>query len=161
MGWSAGHQTRYEILSQALLEARRVLKEQAPRLIAFNDVVHELGDNQALPAPSGGTELAKAFAHPAMSEARRLVLLSDGGPAAPQRALAAGLALGMPIDVVFCGDRSDGQAIEFMRELARRTGGHFSLEPYVRPQAAERIAQTLARLIGSHEATKMLGQGSR
>lgn len=90
----------------------------------FSDDVY---DEQNIPEPNGGTNLAKVFRFLQNREfkAKRVVLVSDGLPDDESSALSEANKLFMPIDIIFIGDKgSKGE--RFMERLASATGGkHF------------------------------------
>ena len=156
MSWKAGTRTRIEVLRDALHQARDTIGDRHLRVFTFHSSVVQIKVDQQLPEPCGGTGLANALKHRGVSDAGGIVLLSDGCPNSPRDALEAAARLRCPIDVVFCGDPTDQHAVAFMRQLAKQTGGRFSLEPYEQPKASQRIAKSLTRLIGTSTSAKQL-----
>ena len=75
--------------------------------------------------PSGGTamerllELVKPFDGTGM----KFVLISDGEPYSEEATLAVASELTTPIDTIFIGDDSDFGGADFMRRLAKASGG--------------------------------------
>lgn len=78
----------------------------------------------SLPNRAGGsTAMHKAFKHLQMGRRfKKIVLISDGIPDAPDEALREAKALGQPINIIYIGPGGDeGEA--FMKRLAAETGG--------------------------------------
>lgn len=74
----------------------------------------------------GTTGLVKGlqFIKPAdMIPDMRFILISDGCPDDPTESLRLAKAFKNRIDVIFVGDESDSQAINFMNQLAEASGG--------------------------------------
>jgi len=84
-------------------------------------------NSDRIPEPDGTTNLASAlrFVKSVTPSPERIVLVSDGEPNSISDARKAASELGLPIDIIFIGNKGcEGE--KFMEELAKMTGGqHF------------------------------------
>ncbi len=84
-------------------------------------------NSDRIPEPDGTTNLASAlrFVKSVTPTPERIVLISDGEPNSISDSRKAAVELGLPIDIIFIGDKgSEGE--KFMEELAKMTNGqHF------------------------------------
>jgi hypothetical protein len=93
------------------------------KLFGFNVTVFEVERPENLPEPHGGTDLHVAFDQIAKYWPAQVILLSDGLPSSPEKALEAAAKLPGTIDAIFVGPESDRRGIEFMRRLTTANGG--------------------------------------
>lgn len=102
-------------------------------------------------SPCGGTNMADGLSLAIQQAPKRIILLSDGQPDSPDRALAVAdtaAVLGIKIDTVSIGEAGDA----LMKEIAKRTGGVWR-----RCTSPEQLAQhfmqleTRARLALEHK----------
>ena len=105
------------------------------------------------PEPTGGTDLTKAFQHVGQVPLTRLTLVTDGEPWDMDEAHRAGLALGVPISILFVGDDTDVQAVAFCQRLCLQTQGTFAKEPLTLA-SRPRISQTIQRMLGTGTSPK-------
>ncbi len=93
------------------------------RIITFGMLVNELDDPARLPAPAGGTPMAKALSVAQKYKPRKTIIVTDGMPTdGEENVRAAAQRLTGVIDAVYCGH--DGhKAAEFLQSLCRDTGG--------------------------------------
>lgn len=89
-------------------------------IISFSDTLWF----DEIPEPNQSTDMTKAFdACKEHYSPKRILLVSDGQPNNRSSALAAGVSLGVPIDVLFIGAPGE-YGEDFMKELAKATKGH-------------------------------------
>lgn len=93
------------------------------RLVSFASMPRDVASAADLPVPAGGTALDRALDHAAKYRPRRTIVISDGEPDNEADAEAAAQRLSGTIDVIYCGPDSNRRAIDFLRRLARGTGG--------------------------------------
>ncbi len=74
-----------------------------------------------IPEPQSSTNLIGAFLE-LKGQSMQLLLISDGIADDPEDAIAAGILLGCPVNVLYIGSVGD-QGESFMRKLAESTGG--------------------------------------
>lgn len=115
----AGAKPRIDHLREALAQ----VAQPQHVLLAFASSVTPMRGVADLPAPSGGTALELALAAAAQHDPAATLVISDGQPTVPARALEIAERLPGRIDVLFCGDERDAEAIAFMRALARAGSG--------------------------------------
>ena len=78
------------------------------------------------PAPGGTTDLGRALLFTQVADAvpgMRFVVISDGEPDNANEALNIARRYQNRIDVIFVGDETDRDAIQFMNQLATASGG--------------------------------------
>jgi len=96
-------------------------------VLAFNHhaKIHPGGN---LPNASGGTDLAKALKllHNADGLELKFILASDGHPDNPSLAMVEAARFTDKIDCIYLSD--DQMGIDFLKRLARATGGDFYLD---------------------------------
>jgi hypothetical protein len=112
-------QTREGMLRQALSDLWPVLT--GAKLIGFNGQCEVVASPASLPQSYGTTDLAQAIR--TAKGATAILVISDGQPNDMHEAYAAAKECGCPISVLFVGNPDDDMAIQFMKELAKRTGG--------------------------------------
>lgn len=113
------------------------------KIIAFNSTARVIDGLTDLPAPSGGTALAKALVVASKFKPRKTIIISDGLPDSQPLALEAAEAITGVIDVIYCGPEGS-PAIDFMQRLARDCGGtQFSWDGY-RGEISSAIRRLLA-----------------
>lgn len=93
-----------------------------PGSAAAPDILGNAWVTTHVPDPMGGTPLHDAISLARKVGASRTILISDGCPNDPARALEEAKAFGGRIDVVYVGDPND-RGEQFLRELAKATGG--------------------------------------
>lgn len=76
-----------------------------------------------IPAPGGGTPMAKAIDFAAGQGSEHLIVISDGIPDDRDAALRAAQDFMGPIDVFYVGPESDLSGADFMRRLASASRG--------------------------------------
>ena len=84
---------------------------------------HSHGLPQELPPPLGGTALHLGLDEAAKLNPAATLVVTDGEPNEARLAVAAAGRLRGRIDVIYCGDTSDLEAIGFCRLLARMGKG--------------------------------------
>lgn len=126
MGNFVGSRRKIEILRDALAQ---IWPQSNATLIAFSSLPSFLPDPSALPAPFGSTALHLAIDAAQSLKPARTLVISDGQPDEKQAAIEAADKLTGQIDVIYCGSDSDLEAIAFMRQLARRSGGRCVVTP--------------------------------
>lgn len=112
--------SRHECLQEAMTPFKGRVQ-----VLAFNSSVWEV-DADALPPPSGSTNLAEALDVARSIEPVHVLVISDGEPNSASQALASAenLAKDCTIDTMYIGpDR--GAAVAFMKELAAIGRGRF------------------------------------
>jgi hypothetical protein len=129
-----GNQKRHTAAQEVL----DILQEEYPGHIAvaaFNSLSHGLVHTGILPSPDGGTPLAEAldFFYPKLKVwKKKFVVVSDGEPNDPNKALMVARKEAYPTYGIYVGDMNNSAGgVEFMRKLAEVTGGkfdHVSLE---------------------------------
>ncbi|GGE01843.1 hypothetical protein GCM10011390_20860 [Aureimonas endophytica] len=129
----AGGRRRIDILTDALThilpdlpEAHRIVFSGAPRALA---------PTEALPEPHGGTAMHLAIEAAARHRPMKTVLITDGEPDDRQRTLTAATTLTGTMDVIYCGDDGNADAIGFLRTLAAQVGGRVVVHDLSRTSA--------------------------
>jgi len=120
-----GGKSRYEAAEQEL----RRLQEQNPgkiAVIAFSDTA-EFAPTGIPRRMGAGTNLAGAlsFVKPADGTGVRFIVISDGEPDDPPKALATARTFESKIDCVYIGPES-GHGRAFLERLAAASGGSFA-----------------------------------
>jgi len=142
---SRGGQQRYEVACQELERLQRDLPGRIA-VVAFSSSVQFVPGGQP-PFLGGGTDLAGALRFVQVADGCvRFVVISDGYPDEPERALALASQFRSQIDVVYVGPESDRIGREFLEMLARAAGGRYVV--------ADRAAELAERV-----ETLMLGAG--
>jgi hypothetical protein len=94
------------------------------RLLAFASDVIEIEAPAQLPEPAGGTALDLALECAARLRPFEILVISDGQPQLPEKALEIARTLPAAIQTLFIGDETrDPEAALFMRRLAAENGG--------------------------------------
>lgn len=109
--------SRHECLQEAMTPFKGRVQ-----VLAFNSSVWEV-DADALPSPSGSTNLAEALDVARSIEPVHVLVISDGEPNSEQHAFDAAekLAEICTIDAMYIGPDS-GKAVAFMKKLAEEIG---------------------------------------
>lgn len=118
---AAGGKTRYQVLMKALTDLWPELS--GATLYGFSYEATQVAHPSKLPDPSGGTYLAEAIKCAAMKFLTGVVVISDGIPQCKGSALTEARKLHVPFSTLFVGDPKDTLAVDFMKQLARTTGG--------------------------------------
>lgn len=101
-----------------------------------------------IPEPGGNTPMAEAISFAKNIGAEHLVLVSDGEANNEWAAMEAARSFGGPIDTFFIGpDFSRGA--EFLKEIARATGGNSNVTDLSEPKL---LANKIAGLLGDGSA---------
>jgi hypothetical protein len=96
-----------------------------------------------IPEPQGMTPMHSAFDFGRREGATHLVLVTDGVPDSRQMALDAARNFGGVIDTFYIGD-PDAEGAEFLRQIAKLTGGSSNITDLGKPkQLASKIAGLL------------------
>jgi hypothetical protein len=103
---------------------------------------------ETTPEPDGNTNLALAFQTIRHVAVTQLTLVTDGEPNDMETAHTRGLALGVPISILFVGDPQLEEAISFCQRLCKATGGTFATE-VLTLTSAPTVAKTLQRMLGT------------
>lgn len=108
--------TKYEHLTLAVADCVR----QWPgiKIVAFSCTAHLVSGPADIPQPSGGTDLCAGLSVASGLNPERTVVITDGYPNDRIRALAMARQMSGIIEVVYCGNDTDAEAIKFMNELA-------------------------------------------
>jgi hypothetical protein len=106
-------------------------------------------DNE-LPTPASSTPLGRAIGFCASLGAHHIVLISDGEPNSRDEAFDTAAKWGGQIDTFFVGRKTDDGA-DFLKELARRTGGKSNVSDLGTGQKALAGKVTLALTAGTPE----------
>ncbi|WP_420961091.1 hypothetical protein [Brucella sp. IR073] len=117
----AGRRRKIDILSEALTVVRGDLPSATT--IAFDSLPKRLAPHEPLPAPDGGTALHLAIDEAARLRPRKTIVITDGQPDNERQAISSAGRLTGTIDVIYCGNDNDTQAIDFLRRLAAAAGG--------------------------------------
>lgn len=115
-------------------------------LIAFASSAKPFATPADLPSPGGGTALELGFVEAMRFDPAATLVISDGEPNVPATALHAAEALPGTIDVIFCGDEANTEAVKFMRELARLGCGRYAYHSWVR-QTGPQLADTMRLML--------------
>lgn len=92
------------------------------RIISFGTLVKEVDHPDHLPAPSGGTPLAKALVLAQKFRPRKTIIISDGCPDNQITAKTEADKLTGVIDSVYCGPENH-PAADFLESLCKDAGG--------------------------------------
>lgn len=141
---SAGSRRRIDHLREALEQVR----QPEHILVAFSSAAQTISGPAALPSPSGGTALELGLAEAARHNPAGTLVISDGEPTNPEAALHMAEALPGTIDVIYCGDESNREAVEFMRRLARLGCGHYAAHSWAPRPDQPALAATMRLLLG-------------
>ena len=142
---SRGGQSRYDVACQELARLQHDLPGRIA-VVAFSSSVQFVPGGRP-PFLSGGTDLAAALRFVQVADGTvRFVVISDGYPDEPERALALASQFQSQIDVIYCGPEADRIGREFLEMLARAAGGRYVV--------ADRAAELAERV-----QTLMLGAG--
>lgn len=133
---SRGGRTRYDVACEELAQLQSTLPGKIGVLSFSSETV--FCPNGVPVNLQGGTDLAGAlqFAKIADVNGMRFVVISDGQPDEPDRALQVARTYQNRIDVIFVGSEMDGGARDFMNQLARSAGGVSITAPQVAALAA-------------------------
>lgn len=138
MAESAGGRTKYDHLQEAVDSLKQSIPDAV--IVSFNSFASVVYG--PLPMPSGGTALDIALDEAARHSPRKTIVVSDGEPNDPNKALEAARRVPGTIDVIYCGSDTNLKAIEFMRRLAREGAGSMVVHDLVklnRPQLAAEV----------------------
>lgn len=143
---SRGGKTRYEVALEELAELQKRLPGKCA-IIAFSDNTLFVPGG-APPLLGAGTNLAGAlrFAQVADVPGMQFVVISDGQPDDPDKALAEAAKYKAHISTVYVGpedDHESGRA--FLQQLAARSGG----QSVTADRAQELAAKTATLLLGA------------
>ncbi len=118
-----GNKTRYEVASRELATLQSNLPGKVA-LISFNNIT-QFRPNGVPMSPMGGTDLADAlrFARRADVEGIRFIVISDGEPNEPEKALQVASKYKNKIDCIFVGPEDRPAGRDFLRQLAAASGG--------------------------------------
>jgi hypothetical protein len=120
-GGTRERKTRFMLLTEAL---RQITKEV--RIIAFSGSTYEASAaNVRLDMERGGTALHLAIDAAARYAPVRTIIISDGEPDSEQLARQALERLTGIVDVIYCGNPTNGAARNFLESLARAGAGGF------------------------------------
>ncbi len=117
MQQSVGNRRKIDILRDAVSKVGIGMD-----IYCFSD---RMTKTKYIPEPQGSTNLRDAF-RDLKGQSMQLLLISDGVADDPEDAIAAGILLGCPVNVVYIGSMGDiGLDVgeQFMRKLAEATGG--------------------------------------
>lgn len=90
------------------------------RRFEFSSQCCEIDRADGVSDPNGGTAMHVAFTHVKLHGIEHIVLITDGGPDDPSRALVA--AHGLKVDALYVGPDPEPQ---FLRDLCGKTGGSY------------------------------------
>jgi hypothetical protein len=122
----SGERRKIDILAEALDQALNRMDQCL--LIAFSSFPTLIESVEDLPSPNGGTALHLALEEAYEFAPERTLVISDGQPDSRSDALAAAEDLTGRIDVIYVGPDDDVDALDFMRSLARQSGGELVIE---------------------------------
>lgn len=146
MSEQAGSRSKHAILADALGRCDPDIP-----VLAFASLVDIMQRDPStgaalLPTPHGGTALHLALQKARDYQPTHILVVSDGHPDNPSRALAEADRLGkVSIDVIYCGPDHDREGVDFMRRLTRH-GGQY--RHYSATREPERIAAAIRLLAG-------------
>lgn len=128
-----GGKSRYEAACGELEKLQGDLPGKVA-IISFNHLT-TFNPNGIPTSAGGGTNLTSAleFAKVCDFDGVRFVVVSDGEPDDPYTALAVAKTYRNKIDVIFCGNEARPDGREFLRKLAKASGGQ--------EVTADRVAQ--------------------
>lgn len=120
---SRGGKSRYEVACEEL----RALQASLPgkiALISFNNMVMFNPSGEPM-IPSGSTDLARAlqYAKKADVEGIRFIVISDGEPNEPDKAIGIASTYKNRIDVVYVGPEDRPAGRDYLQRLAAASGG--------------------------------------
>ncbi len=93
------------------------------RLILFATTIEEVVSLDNIPEPHGGTNLHLALDRAAELMAGKTMVFTDGEPADAEACFVAAARIPGVVEVFFCGDKGDREAIKFCEKLSRDNGG--------------------------------------
>lgn len=112
-------QRKFEHLKRAVNDCMKTWP--GIKIAAFSSMAEFVDSANDIPDPSqcgGGTDLSRALNLVATLNPERTVVITDGYPDNRATSLTAARAMTGIVDVVYCGDDTDTDAIAFMQELA-------------------------------------------
>lgn len=123
-----------------ILHLEGVMRDYQARKVGFSDSVFAW--QQGI-RPAGNTDMALAFRHLQSQKPEKVVMISDGCPNDEDGAIKEAVALHVPVNIVYIGEKGDrGEA--FMKRLAIITGGKtFTAETH-NPQFVKRLSHAIA-----------------
>lgn len=108
--------TKHEHLMMAVNDCTRTFP--GIRIVAFSTTAEIVTTANDIPHPGGGTDLCAGLSVAGELNPERTVVITDGYPNDRARALEAARKMTGIIDVIYCGNDTDAEAIKFMAELA-------------------------------------------
>lgn len=142
MADSAGARTRIQHVRDALNQ----VVQPDHVLLAFNSSVTCMQSVADLPTPSGGTALELGLSEAAARSPAATLVISDGEPNNPAAALDVARRMTGRIDVIYCGDERNSEAVAFMRELAHIGAGRVHVHRWA-DQGRTPIAATMRLML--------------
>lgn len=139
---SRGGKQRYTVACEELTHLQNTLPGKIAVFAFSSGTVFVPGG--VPPFESGDTDLAGAlrFVKPADGCVQSFVVISDGEPNDPEKALALAATMTSRIDVVYVGPESDRRGAQFLEMLARAAGGRF-----VKADRAQELADKIQTLM--------------
>jgi hypothetical protein len=138
-----GEPRRIDVLWQAV----QTLQTPQVKVAVFSDGCRWTRP-EVKPKPFGMTDLAGAFQTIGQVAVTHVTLVTDGEPNETGDAHTRGLALGVPISILFVGDPALEVAVTFCRRLCLATGGTFATE-VLTLTSSQAVAKTLQRMLGT------------
>lgn len=115
------------------------------RTAVFNDRCRWVAPEQK-PTPAGMTDLTLAFQTVRTVHPTGVTLVTDGQPNDPSSARQAGIALHCPIHILYVGDPTNDDALDFCRQLCTQTKGTFATE-VLTLHTVKTATQTLQKML--------------
>lgn len=132
---------KIDVLREAVAAA---LQRTTAHLIAFSRDAQEV---ETIPEPDANTDLAKGLLAARAYTPGVTLVISDGQPDDPARALAIARKFRGAIDVLYVGPDSDAAAIAFMRQLAAAAGGEVIVNDISQPGGAKQLTNRMLYLL--------------
>lgn len=127
--------SRYDRLDRELAAILHEFPEA--QIVAFSD--EPTFARTPLPRIGGGTKVAPAIRLAASTRPNQMIVLSDGEPADPDRAIDAARCFGGRIDTIYIGPKG-GIGQEFLQRLASAASGKFlACGSFARGEIADKV----------------------
>lgn len=138
---SRGGKSRYEVACEELAKLQANMPGKIA-VVAFSDSV-EFCPSGVPPFLGCGTDLARALGFVKIADGGvRFIVVSDGMPDDPAKALQVARTITSRIDTVYVGPEGDRSGAKFLEELAAASHGKYTIAAQAQ-QLAEKVLRML------------------